>query len=133
MKALDAGEVELVDAADARARVMARRRSFAASDRSEFFAEVLAEYEDAVVLYETRDRVPAASTLVQEAPETYGLRWLLLGSLSIKLAYAVRDDAACRGPVPDAGVARALAGWAPAARSPLRVSFRRICIGRMGT
>jgi len=46
---LDAGEVELVDAADARARMMARRRSFAASDRSEFFAEVLAECEDAVV------------------------------------------------------------------------------------
>jgi hypothetical protein len=77
-----------------------------------FFAEALAEYEDAVVYYEKRDQglgarlihefdeavalaleFPEAFATIQEAPVALGLRSVMLRSFPIKLVYTVRDDA----------------------------------------
>ena len=77
-----------------------------------FFAEALAEYEDAVVYYERREEglgarliqefdeavavaleYPGAFAPVQEAPAAYGLRWVMLRTFPIKLVYTVHDDA----------------------------------------
>ena len=77
-----------------------------------FFAEALAEYEDAVVYYEKRQEglgarlidefdeavalaleYPEAFSAVQEAPVALGLRWVMLRSFPIKLVYTVRDEA----------------------------------------
>jgi hypothetical protein len=77
-----------------------------------FFAEALAEYEDAVVYYEKREEglgarliqefdeavalaleYPEAFAIVHEAPAAFGLRWVILRSFPIKLVYTVRDEA----------------------------------------
>ena len=79
---------------------------------SRFFPEALAEYEDAVVYYETCEsglgarlirEIDAATALAMEFPEArpllkgvpheHGLRSMLLRSFPIKLVYAVRKDA----------------------------------------
>ena len=76
-----------------------------------FFTEALAEYEDAVVYYERREEglgarlihevdeaialaleYPEAFSAVQEVPEPFGLRWVMLRSFPIKLVYTVRDE-----------------------------------------
>jgi plasmid stabilization system protein ParE len=76
-----------------------------------FFAEALAEYEDAVVYYEKREEglgarlvqefdeavavaleYPEAFATVQEVPVAFGLRWVMLRSFPIKLVYTVRDE-----------------------------------------
>ena len=73
-----------------------------------FFAEALAEYEDAVVYYEKREEglggrliqefdeavalaleYPEAFATVPEAPIDFGLRWVMLRSFPIKLVYTV--------------------------------------------
>jgi hypothetical protein len=77
-----------------------------------FFAEALAEYEDAVVYYERREQglgarlihevdeaialaleYPEAFSAVEEVPVAFGLRWVMLQSFPIKLVYTVRDEA----------------------------------------
>ena len=77
-----------------------------------FFAEALAEYEDAVVYYEKREEglgarliqefdeavalaleYSEAFAIVHEAPAAFGLRWVILRSFPIKLVYTVRDEA----------------------------------------
>jgi toxin ParE1/3/4 len=77
-----------------------------------FFPEALAEYEDAVVSYETREEglggrlvrefdlavalameFPDAGAVVHDAPARFGLRWVMLQSFPVKLVYTVRDDA----------------------------------------
>ena len=77
-----------------------------------FFAEALAEYEDAVVYYEKREEglgarliqefdeavavaleYPDAFASVPEAPVAFGLRWVMLKTFPIKLVYTVRDEA----------------------------------------
>jgi plasmid stabilization system protein ParE len=77
-----------------------------------FFAEALAEYEDAVVFYEKREEglgarlirefdeavalaleFPGAFAIVEGAPAVYELRSVMLRSFPIKLIYTVRDDA----------------------------------------
>jgi plasmid stabilization system protein ParE len=76
-----------------------------------FFAEALAEYEDAVVYYEKREEGLGARLIqefdeavalaleyagafpaIEEAPAIYGLRWVMLRSFPIKLVYTVRDE-----------------------------------------
>jgi hypothetical protein len=76
-----------------------------------FFPEALAEYEDAVVSYETREE-GLGGRLVREfdlaspwrwsfrmpapwctAPARFGLRWVMLQSFPVKRVYTVRDDA----------------------------------------
>ncbi len=76
-----------------------------------FFAEALAEYEDAVVYYEKREEGLGARLIrefdeavalaleyreafatLQEAPVAFGLRWVMLRSFPIKLVYTVRDE-----------------------------------------
>jgi len=76
-----------------------------------FFAEALAEYEDAVVYYEKREAglgarllqefdeafavalaYPEAFAMVPEAPIDFGLRWVMLRTFPIKLVYTVRDE-----------------------------------------
>ena len=76
-----------------------------------FFAEALAEYEDAVVYYEKREEglgarliqefddavavaleYPEAFAMVQEMPVDFGLRWVMLRTFPIKLVYTVRDE-----------------------------------------
>lgn len=77
-----------------------------------FLPEAMAEYEDALVYYETCEEglglrlireVDAAIALIMEFPEArplvrgvpakYGLRWVLLRSFPIELVYAVREGA----------------------------------------
>jgi hypothetical protein len=77
-----------------------------------FFAEALAEYEDAVVYYEMREEglgarliqefdeavalaleFPGAFAIVEGAPPVYELRSVMLRSFPIKLIYTVRDEA----------------------------------------
>lgn len=77
-----------------------------------FFAEALAEYEDAVGYYEKREEglgarliqefdeavavaleYPEAFATVQETPVAFGLRWVMLRSFPIKLVYTARDEA----------------------------------------
>jgi hypothetical protein len=77
-----------------------------------FFAEALAEYEDAVVYYEKRKEglgarliqefdeaialaleYPEAFATVPGAPLEFGLRWVMLRSFPIKLVYTVRHEA----------------------------------------
>jgi toxin ParE1/3/4 len=77
-----------------------------------FFAEALAEYEDAVAYYEKRQQglgarliqeldeavalaleFPEAFASVPETPVAFGLRWVMLRTFPIKLVYTVRDDA----------------------------------------
>ena len=77
-----------------------------------FFAEALAETEDAAVHYATREEglgarlvrefeeaialamgFLTAPPLVHEAPAAYRLPWVLLGSCPIQLVYTVSDDA----------------------------------------
>lgn len=76
-----------------------------------FFPEALAEYEDAVVYYETCEEglgarliqevdeaialameFPDAAPTVKEAPAEYGLRWIGPPRFPIKLVFAVRAD-----------------------------------------
>jgi toxin ParE1/3/4 len=77
-----------------------------------FFAEALAEYEDAVVYYEGREEglgarliqefdeavavalaFPGAFAIVEGTPAVYELRSVMLRTFPIKLVYTVRDDA----------------------------------------
>lgn len=77
-----------------------------------FFAEALAEYEDAVVYYEGREEglgarliqefdeavavaleYPEAFASVPNAPVAFGLRWVMLRTFPIKLIYTLRDEA----------------------------------------
>ncbi len=77
-----------------------------------FFAEALAEYEDAVVYYEKREEglgarliqefdeavalaleFPEAFASVPETPVAFGLRWVTLRTFPIKLVYTLRDEA----------------------------------------
>jgi hypothetical protein len=77
-----------------------------------FFAEALAEYEDAVGYYEKREEglgarliqefdeavahaleYPEAFATVPEAPVDFGFRWVMLRSFPIKLVYTARDEA----------------------------------------
>jgi hypothetical protein len=79
-----------------------------------FFAEALAEYEDAVVYYEKREEglgarliqefdeavalaleYPGTFPAMQEAPAIYGLRWVMLRSFPIKSA--TRKGLTCWG------------------------------------
>lgn len=77
-----------------------------------FFAEALAEYEDAVVYYEKREEglgarliqefdeavavalaFPDAFAIMEGAPAVHELRSVMLRTFPIKLVYTVRDEA----------------------------------------
>ena len=77
-----------------------------------YLAEALAEYEDAVGYYESREEglgarlieefdqavtlaleYPEAFAAVKDAPEEFGLRWVMLRSYPIKLVYTIHDGA----------------------------------------